>query len=517
MAINGPWPWTNDSTQIYPKPGFPSLVNNTGSYYQGTGTTFIREIAEGEEGIVVTGNTADGVVVRGAATTTSVFNAFGYAASSFFFPVVANTRSYWGFLANPQVLGSNNASEVIGFLSAPFTSMILGLPYTATVNNLTFFAAKPSWNGGNVTNLVGFKMYQPDLVSGTWRNQIGLEIADMVNGTNSNFAIFTGKGLVRLGDNLNVSSNVTATFYKGNGTLLSGICLTNGTACNINNFNKTNIAYVNQSNIFTDTNSFTNTVQFGPDTNDMVQIRDDGGFQTIDFYDDGSFQGKIYADSGTSAMIIHGDAKSKITSGGGPTDNMVFTDTSNEFYLINLVHNAVFPEGYTANARGYQTMGTSGLWAHAGGLFANMFTSNGTSGTAETRLHNYSLPANSLSSNGMGFDLVAGGSFAATINNKQIKVVLQNATSNQTLYDSGACPITTSQEWRLETNLVRINTTTIKSISSLSTTSAATCVYADYATATYNSARAYNLTITGTGGATNDIIMEMSNLDWHDS
>ena len=219
--------WANDTDNIFPRTGFNQniILTNRSIYLSGSPTgNIIQEIhidEEGDYGLYVSGNTADGIVVAGIVNLSSVFNGYGYSAEAYYI-AQATGRSYWGYLSRPLIGGPANANELIGYLGAQrtFSSII---PYAGTLENFTSFESKGTWTSGTATNAVGFKASDVTYGGGTIVNNYGLKVEQLTAGTN-NYAIWTEDNLARLGGNLNVSKNVTATYYRGNGTFLTGVC-----------------------------------------------------------------------------------------------------------------------------------------------------------------------------------------------------------------------------------------------------------------------------------------------------
>lgn len=219
--------------------------------------------------------------------------------------------------------------------------------------------------------------------------------------------------------------------------------------------------------------------------------------------------GDIFIDAGKSVGTQNSSVFLRGAMGSG-NGNSTITNSVVEFLV------ASGGSFNTSNVR-VRAGGTTGTIASVGGSLSEILTTNANSGTGETQMHSYLIQNSTLGSPGESLSFVAGGSFATSINNKQLRLLWNNATSTLVLYDSGACPITTGQEWSLEADIVRVNSTTMKSISRLSTASAATCVYADYFTGVTNFTRPMYLNLTGTGGASSDLQVDMSKLSWSDS
>lgn len=159
--------------------------------------------------------------------------------------------------------------------------------------------------------------------------------------------------------------------------------------------------------------------------------------------------------------------------------------------------------------------GSSTFQAPIGGVLGFNSSSAGNIGTASTKMHLYTLTANTLSQSGQTIEYQAWGSFANSLGSKQIQIRFANSTVVQTIYDTGTCAITVAQEWRIEGSIMRINSTSFKSTGSMSTTGAQTCVYEDnFVGPAPAFGQAFILNFTSTGGASNDIIQEGSKVEW---
>lgn len=141
-------------------------------------------------------------------TNASISNFFGWEDSSLFSPI-ASGKSMWSFGAAPVIGGSQNISNVYGFLSSPFTSGVLA-PYSGTADNVDLFEALSTWNSGTATN---YSLFHGSInsIGASVANLYGLRIGDLTQGTLTNFAIKTGLGKVSFGDSVGISSTTPGT------------------------------------------------------------------------------------------------------------------------------------------------------------------------------------------------------------------------------------------------------------------------------------------------------------------
>lgn len=145
-----------------------------------------------------------------------------------------------------------------------------------------------------------------------------------------------------------------------------------------------------------------------------------------------------------------------------------------------------------------------------GGKFNSDATQAGNATTTETTLRSVTIPGTSLNANGTSIRFKYSGTFAATVNTKQLKVKF-GAT---TFFDSGALAITAATDWVIEGEIIRTSATAQKCCATLSTSSATLAAYASYRTAAETLSGNVALVITGQGTANNDIVYEMSTIDW---
>lgn len=156
--------------------------------------------------------------------------------------------------------------------------------------------------------------------------------------------------------------------------------------------------------------------------------------------------------------------------------------------------------------RGGQSTSMAGL----GGTLDVNTTAVGNVGVGEDDLMSYSVPASTLGADGDSLRMVAGGTFAATNNNKRLRVKFGAST----IFDSGALAITAATDWALEVDIIRTGATAQKCISRLNTSSGTLSAYCDYATAAETMSGAVTLKLTGEATADNDIVAEMMRTNW---
>lgn len=138
----------------------------------------------------------------------------------------------------------------------------------------------------------------------------------------------------------------------------------------------------------------------------------------------------------------------------------------------------------------------------------NNFSSVSNSGSTETDLFSYTLPAGTLSTNGETVEGIVAGTFAATANNKTLRVKL-GAT---TVFTSGSLAITSATDWSLSYVLIRVSDTSQKFIGTLSLSNSTTQSFTDYSTAAETLSVSNIINVTGQGTASSDITAEFTKI-----
>jgi hypothetical protein len=155
--------------------------------------------------------------------------------------------------------------------------------------------------------------------------------------------------------------------------------------------------------------------------------------------------------------------------------------------------------------------GTStGQIARVGGVIKTDTTTTGNVGIGEDTLQTYSVPADTLSTDGGALTGTYAGTFGASLNNKRLRLKF-GAT---TIFDSGILAITAATDWALEFEIIRTGATTQKCNTRLNTSSGTLSAYSDYSTAGETLSGAVTLLLTGEATADNDIVKEMFKLRW---
>lgn len=132
-------------------------------------------------------------------------------------------------------------------------------------------------------------------------------------------------------------------------------------------------------------------------------------------------------------------------------------------------------------------------------------TAVGNVGTGEDDLMTYTIPAATLGATGDWIEFEAAGTFAATANNKQIRVKY-GAT---TLYDTGALAITAASDWSLVGKVIRTGAATQKCVVRFVASDAGVADSTDYTTAAETLSGTVVLKLTGEATANNDVVEEV--------
>jgi len=159
--------------------------------------------------------------------------------------------------------------------------------------------------------------------------------------------------------------------------------------------------------------------------------------------------------------------------------------------------------------------GTSTSKADVGGTLSSNQTDVGNVGTGEDDLVSYSIPANTLSSNGYAIDADYHGVFVNSTSTKRLRFYLDGTS----IFDSGALTISSSSYWAAHVRCQRSSATAARCVVTLNTTGASTSAYAtaiDVTVADWTSARVLKNTgeTAGVGTADNDIVNRVAKIRW---
>lgn len=145
-------------------------------------------------------------------------------------------------------------------------------------------------------------------------------------------------------------------------------------------------------------------------------------------------------------------------------------------------------------------------WASpTGGLTLDVNTTPvGNVGSGEDNLITYSVPGNTLDTNGQYVHFIMGGTFAASVNNKRIRIKFGSTT----LFDTGALAITSAGDWNIEGYIIRTGSATQKCIVEFNSNETALTGGADYVDATEDLTTSLTLKATGEATDDNDVVQK---------
>jgi hypothetical protein len=154
--------------------------------------------------------------------------------------------------------------------------------------------------------------------------------------------------------------------------------------------------------------------------------------------------------------------------------------------------------------------GTSSNDAAAGGVLYVDSGTHANSGVAETDLASYSVPANTLAVNNQELYFEAWGTTAANSNSKTIK--LKFGTDVFTLVNAS---VINGAKWRMSGRITRTGSAT-QNVQILFESDQSSSGTFAISTAAQTLSGAVTLKLTGTGGATNDVVQRYFKASWED-
>lgn len=125
----------------------------------------------------------------------------------------------------------------------------------------------------------------------------------------------------------------------------------------------------------------------------------------------------------------------------------------------------------------------------------------GCSGTSETTLLTHTIKAKTLAANGDSIEIKFLGTLAKTGSTKYFRVKLNGVA----VFNPGGLAISSSDHWAIETFLIREAKASIRVFSRLHTEDASYITLVGFAVSSADTSSDLALTVTGQGGASNDI------------
>lgn len=157
--------------------------------------------------------------------------------------------------------------------------------------------------------------------------------------------------------------------------------------------------------------------------------------------------------------------------------------------------------------------GNSAANANVGGVIEVNTTAVGNVTTGEDDLITFTIPANTLNNNGDQVEFDMAGVFAATANNKRVRVYIDNTL----LFDTTDLTTTTAEDWSIKGIIIKTGTGTQKCIVQWLSTEATLLSSVDYSTVAEDETAALVLKATGEATATDDILQEVLIVKWNPS
>jgi len=184
---------------------------------------------------------------------------------------------------------------------------------------------------------------------------------------------------------------------------------------------------------------------------------------------------------------------------------------------MNIGTDAAPTTGYTLDVRGDAGVqpGTASDIAGIGGTLFVDTTAVGNVGTGEDDLRSYSVPANTLATNGDYLEFEAGGTILNNANSKRLRAYF-GAT---VIFDStttGGIPTNTAGNWYMRGKIIQTGAATQKAVVQVSTNMSAWTTLCTYSTPAATLSGAVTLKLTAECGSTNNnISQEFMTVQWH--
>ncbi|MCI0353076.1 MAG: hypothetical protein L0Z53_26955, partial [Acidobacteriales bacterium] len=242
-----------------------------------------------------------------------------------------------------------------------------------------------------------------------------------------------------------------------------------------------------------------------PNATGQIHFRASGVFTTSMMTIDGN-QGNSVGinNSGTISAQLHvkSIAASRVAlradSAASPSVD-IFQATINDTDVVDINSGGVLG----------QRVGTSTTFARLGGSLVVNTTAVGNVGAGEDDLITFSVPANTLATNGDYLEARFFGTFAGNANNKRVRVKF-GAT---TLFDATALAFN-GADWSVTVTIVRTGATTQKATATFVSSSSLLVASTDYTTPAETLSGAVTIKCTGEATADNDIVQEGAAIKW---
>lgn len=229
----------------------------------------------------------------------------------------------------------------------------------------------------------------------------------------------------------------------------------------------------------------------------------------------------IYSDTASGRSILHG----RLSVGGTSTPTAILhlaagTATANTAPLkFTTGTNLTTPEAgvmeFSSSVLSF-TEGSVRKPVDYGRALFDHFADAGNVGTGEDDLYSDTIPAGRLANNGDKLSASYGGTFVSSATaTRQVRAYFGGTL----IFDTGALSLSSSSSWTLYIDVIRVSSSVVRCMASLSTQGAALSAYTAYTEVT-------GLTLTntqimkitgeaaGVGAATNDIVAKLSSIHY---
>lgn len=190
-----------------------------------------------------------------------------------------------------------------------------------------------------------------------------------------------------------------------------------------------------------------------------------------------------------------------------------FGGTTTSFPAVGMSGTTVAVQLADGSAGGKLSVGKT--QSKVGGTIDQKFSSTGTpASSTETDLHTFTTVASSLGTDGDGFTMTSGGTFAGNASaTSQLRVYFGGTQ----IFASGALTVAAAASWHIECMIIRDSSTTVRCITKLTTANAATTPLVTQTDVTGLTLSNSNiLKVTGQGGgaspAANDIVYKLGRM-----
>lgn len=165
----------------------------------------------------------------------------------------------------------------------------------------------------------------------------------------------------------------------------------------------------------------------------------------------------------------------------------------------------------------FVSVGDSTARANVGGTLFNHYASVGNSTTVETDLYSDTIAASALVDNGDRLEAEYGGSFVSSgTATRDIKIYFGGTQ----IFDTGTLTLSLSSAWTVYATIMRVSSTVVRYMVSLTTQGAALAAYTavgELTGLTLTNTNIFKITgqAAGAGAASNDIIAKVGNVSWY--